>query len=195
MSETEYLLTEGSSSLRHEFVDGYVFEVSGSTQAHNLICGNLFYEIYGHLDGTGCRISMADLKVKIEEANSYYYPDIFVSCTELEPKSVFESKPVFIAEVLSPSTAQIDRREKLIAYGKIKGMKQYLIVFQDQQKIELFTKQDSNWELLVASGQEEFTLSSLCAKPLTLKVSSLYKGYNPPARVKEEQENYLFESN
>lgn len=190
MTEEEYLKAEEKATVRHEYVNGYVFAMSGSTDAHNLICGNIFYVIYGHLGNSPCRAYINDMKVRIQSATSYYYPDIMVSCEEFEPKSVFKNSPVLLIEVLSPSTAQIDKREKLMAYGKIDTVKEYVIVYQDRQRAELYSKtQVGQWEITEFVGGDDLLLKSLPGE-LSIPMSTIYKGYNPPTRVKEDESSY-----
>jgi len=191
MTEAEYLLAEETSTVRHEYVDGYLFEMTGATDAHNVICGNLFFVIYGHLEGSSCRAYINDMKVKIESAKSYYYPDIMVSCEQFEAKSVFKNAPVLLIEVLSPSTSQVDRREKLMAYGRVESVCEYLVVYQDRQRVELYCKdKNSDWELTVFSGTEDLVVKSLPCGEMLLSFSTIYKGYNPPLRVKEDEYSY-----
>jgi Uma2 family endonuclease len=191
ISEAEYLLAEESSTVRHEFVDGYVFAMSGSTDAHNIVSGNIFGFIHGHLRGGPCRAYTNDMKVKIESARSFYYPDVMVTCEQFQAKTVLKTEPVLLVEVLSPSTAAIDRREKLIAYQKIETLKEYLVVHQDRQQVELYRKEaDGQWSVIVLTAGDELVLESLPTGPISLPFTTIYEGYNPPSRVKEDELTY-----
>jgi len=194
MSEEEYLLADEKATVRHEYVDGHIFAMSGSTAAHNLICGNVFSVIHGHLRGGPCKAYMNEMRVRIASVRSYYYPDIMVSCEPFVANSVFNSEPLLLIEVLSPSTKQVDRREKLVAYQKIASLKEYAIVYQDRQQIEIYRRlSDLNWELLVLKGLEDLVLQSLPKGPLHVPFSSIYEGYDPPLRVKESPNPYHVE--
>jgi Uma2 family endonuclease len=188
MTEEEYLKAEAKATVRHEYVNGHVFAMTGATDAHNVICGNIFGSLYNRLSDTPCRPYINDMKVRIEQAESYYYPDIMVSCEPFEPKSVSKSKPVLIIEVLSPGTAAIDRREKLIAYKKIASLREYVLVYQNKQRVELYRRNsDGQWEFEVLTG-EDVSLESLPNGPFALPFSVIYKDYNPPLMVKESEE-------
>lgn len=191
VTEEEYLRTEASASVRHEYVDGNVFAMTGSTDAHNIICGNIFSLIHGFLHGSQCRAYINDMKVRIQAVRSFYYPDIMVSCEPFEPKSVFKISPVLLIEVLSPSTASIDRREKLAAYQKISSLKEYVIVYQDRQRVELYRREADGWELMILSSGEELLLEALPQGPLHLPFTTIYDGYDPPRRVKEPEISYV----
>jgi Uma2 family endonuclease len=196
VSEAEYLASEEHSQTRHEFVDGYVFAMSGGTQAHNLICTNIAAFLHTRLRGKGCRASVNDLKVKIESARSFYYPDVIVDCAEFNPRGLFAIRPTLIVEVLSPSTASIDRREKLMAYQKLASLKEYLIVYQDRQHVDLYRKDaDEEWLSFILHADDELVLESLPGGATPLPFATIYDGYDAPRRVKEEESDYsLFES-
>jgi Uma2 family endonuclease len=191
MTEEEYLLAEESASVRREYVDGHVFAMTGATDAHNLICGNVFALMHGYLRGTECRAYYNDMKVRIQSTTSFYYPDIMVSCEPFEAKNVFKSSPVLLLEVLSPSTKHIDRREKLVAYQKIASLREYVIVDQDRKKVEVYSRQlNREWEFTVVTGEQHLMLESLPNGPLSLSLSAIYEGYEPPSRVQESESSY-----
>jgi Uma2 family endonuclease len=194
LTEAEYLAMEEGAQTRHEFVDGYVFAMSGNTQAHQLICDNVQAFLRSKLAGGPCRAVSAGLRVHIAEANSYYYPDVIVECGEFDPKALLASKPVLLVEVLSPSTAQIDRREKLFAYRKISSLNEYLTIFQDRQQVELHRKSaDGNWTFTVLQAMDELILESLPTGAVLLPFSAIYHGYDAPRFVKEPEDSmYAF---
>jgi Uma2 family endonuclease len=186
----EYLEFEERSSVRHEYIDGQIFAMSGATEAHNVICGNLYALVHAHVRGTGCRASINDMKVHVKIARSFYYPDIMVTCEPFEAKSVFKDSPVLIVEVLSPSTKQVDRREKLVAYRQLASLKEYVIVHQDRQRIEIYRKDsDDQWEISTLVGVDELQLKSL-SKPVRIPVSAIYEDVVLTPFVEEPEEEY-----
>lgn len=195
MSESDYLASEQRAKSRHEFVGGYVFAMGGANQAHSIICSNLLILIQSSLKGTPCRTHMHDLKVQVKSKKAYYYPDILVSCEAIEPKSMFAKSPVLIVEVLSPSTAATDRREKLIAYQEILSLKEYMIVWQDRQKIELYRRAgNDHWEAFNLGGSDTLVLESLPCGTTEIAIVQIYDGLDTPMRVKEDEEAYEFSS-
>lgn len=191
MSEQDYLQAEEKSTVKHEYVDGYVFAMAGATQAHSIIGTNLVSAIRSHLRGTGCRVFANDMQVHIESTKTYYYPDVIVTCEPFDAKSVFISNPTLIIEILSHSTAAIDRREKLIAYRKIEHLKEYVIIYQDRKRVELYRKTDSHeWESLIIAGHDDLLLESLPSGDLRISLKTIYEDYDPPGRVKEEEGAY-----
>lgn len=131
------------------------------------------------------------MKVHAKSSRSYYYPDIMVTCEPFDAKSVFKSVPVLLVEILSPSTSAIDRREKLIAYRKIESLREYLIVHQDRQKVEIHRRtSESTWESIVLTAGDELLLESLPQGSVSLPFDVIYRGYDPPSMVKEVEDNY-----
>src|SRR5437868_3138632 len=116
----EYLKLEQTSEIRHEYLGGQVFAISGGSKQHNTITLNIASRIRSHLRGSSCSVFMADMKVRIQLANQnksiFYYPDVIVSCDPDDQDRFSLNYPCLIIEVLSPSTELTDRREKLVNY-------------------------------------------------------------------------------
>jgi Uma2 family endonuclease len=110
MTFEDYLDFEDATALRHELMDGNVFAMSGASDVHNLICTNLMLLIAGPLLGK-CQVFQGGMKLKVDHANSSdgFYPDVMVSCSATDRDKLFRKEPVLLIEVLSPSTARIDR--------------------------------------------------------------------------------------
>jgi Uma2 family endonuclease len=188
----EYLELEERSNVRHEYIDGQIFAMTGNTESHNVVCGNLYSLIHAHVRGTGCRAYINDMKVHVKVDHSFYYPDIMATCEPFEAKSVFKSLPVLIVEVLSPSTRQVDRREKLVAYRKLSSLREYVIVSQDRKQIEIHRKRsDWQWEIETLQGSDDLCLQSL-GEQLRIPVSAIYEDVVLPPLVEEPEEEYEF---
>ena len=93
-----------------------------------------------------CQVFGSDMKVYVETHNSFYYPDLSVCCDRSDRHELFLTRPCFIAEVLSPSTASIDRREKRASYATLESLREYLIVDQDRLRVELYRREGSGWQ-------------------------------------------------
>lgn len=148
LSEAEYLENEKSSAVRHEYLAGLVYAMAGASATHNIIAGNLFTRLRAHLRGGPCRTFISDMKVKIEAVDTFYYPDVLVACDPSDNADYFRTNPILIIEVSSPTTAVTDRREKLLAYQKILGLREYVLVAQDEISVQVY-RRDKNgrwWE-------------------------------------------------
>ncbi|MGR9052868.1 MAG: Uma2 family endonuclease, partial [Gammaproteobacteria bacterium] len=101
LTEQQYLEMEIGSSIRHEFVDGYVFAMTGASRVHNIIALNFASEFRRLLRGTPCYVYMSDVKLKIAHLHAYYYPDVMVGCGRDEDDEYALTQPGLIVEVLS----------------------------------------------------------------------------------------------
>lgn len=145
VSVKDYLDAERGSKTRHEFVAGEVYLMAGGSVRHNRICGNMYAALRSHMLDSECDVIITDVKIKTAD-DSFYYPDVFVSCDKTPKSEFYREEPVLIIEVTSPSTRQIDRREKLHAYQLMPSVQEYVIVEQDKLHIELHRRQpNGNW--------------------------------------------------
>lgn len=189
MSVEEYLRTEVFASVKREYVDGQVFVMSGANRKHNIIAGNIFTTLHAFLEGSPCRAFMEAFKAWVQEANCFYYPDVMVACDDAEDESVYTTEPILIVEVLSPSTAAIDRREKRINYMKILTLREYMIVHQRRRRVELYRRLPvGSWNLSVYGSGDSVSLESLPIGKLTISVDSIYRSTSTKDGALEDQE-------
>ena len=163
LSVEEYLAAERSADVRHEYVDGELFAMTGASRAHNAISLNIAAALLDHLRDGPCRVAIAGMKVRIESLNRFYYPDVVVSCNavEDEPDDYVETRPTLVVEVLSPSTAATDRREKRLGYQTLPSLQEYVLVHQDRVAIELFRRQGDLWTRAEHAAGERIALPSI----------------------------------
>lgn len=168
LDESDYLAGEALSSIRHEYLDGHVYAMAGAIKAHNLIAGNIFSRLRQHLRGSPCRAFIADMKVKVEASRAYYYPDVVVTCagqdTAASGPRDYLTAPALIVEVLSETTENIDRREKMRAYA---------LVDSRMAQAELYRKrEEGGWDQWIVTPGDSLTLDSVM---LDLTVAELYE--------------------
>lgn len=169
MTAAEYLEWERQQTERHEFYNGEVFLRAGGSRKHSLIGTNTSRAIGNVLSES--EVHGSDMRVHIEAAGCYVYPDVLVVCPPIEGEADdVVSNPVLVVEVLSPSTEDLDRGTKFGYYRQIPSLKDYLVISQDQQRVEHhFRPEDELWSLRDVEGLEEsLHLSSLdCDLPLS----------------------------
>ncbi len=157
-SVEEYLDLERTSETRHEYVAGELHAHAGGTRRHDVISGNIFALLWTTARGGRCRVHTADRLLRTPE-DTFYYPDVMVVCPpegeSEDDESLFEDSPCLVVEVTSPSTENIDRREKLLAYRSITSLREYLIVDQRELRIERHWRDESGrWWRAEAVGRE-----------------------------------------
>ncbi len=148
ISPEEYLEGERVSPIKHEYRRGHVYAMTGAKKPHIVISVNLASLLNNHLRESSCLVLSSDIKVQLEEANCYYYPDVAVTCDERDTSSTedFILYPSLIIEVLSPSTASFDRGDKFVDYQTASSLQEYVLITQSEIKIECFRlNAEGNW--------------------------------------------------
>jgi Uma2 family endonuclease len=143
LSEDDYLLQEAAAAIRHEFVGGEAHAMAGASERHNRIAGNVFYHLRSATRGKPCRAFMADMKLRIAETTTYYYPDAMLVCESSDDHPLYKHAPCLIAEVLSPATASVDLREKWLAYRNLPSLRYYLVVDSERVWARVFFRSDN----------------------------------------------------
>jgi Uma2 family endonuclease len=181
MTAAEFLAWDETQTIRHEFVGGEVFAMAGAGERHIVVAGNLFVALRAHLRGTPCRPLMNDMKLWVEQADSYFYPDLMVTCSELTAANQFvKTDARLVVEVLSPSTAAYDRGDKFASYRLLPSLAEYLLVDVDSRRCDLFRKRDTDglWVLHPSGPGAGVHLASV---GLTIPADALWADLEPPA--------------
>ncbi|PPD35823.1 MAG: hypothetical protein CTY19_01905 [Methylomonas sp.] len=130
-----YLASEMVSEIKHEYVDGQMYAMSGASRNHDRIALNLGAELRTHLRGKPCEPFTSDVKVKV--GKHFFYPDSMVVCDETDPHQYYSETPVLIVEVLSKSTRRRDETLKRRLYQTIPTLQEYVLIEQDIVDVEV----------------------------------------------------------
>jgi len=152
----EYLEGEQHSDIRHEYLAGRVYAMAGAGEKHNRISLNIAFHLRAAARGKECGVFISDMKVRVKQNDAFYYPDVMVTCDPLDTEPLHKQSPCLIVEVLSPATEAIDRREKLVAYRTLPSLRYYLLVAQDQRRVEIYQRDDDgkwHFEIVEIAGQ------------------------------------------
>lgn len=174
----DYLAIERNSPVKHEYLQGQLVAMAGSSKAHVIIVGNLSALLVNHLRGTGCLPYATDMKVRLPELNIFYYSDIAVTCDERDRTSSedFILHPKLIIEVLSDSTEAFDRGGKFADYKTVPELEEYVLIHQRQVLVERFERKSNNlWvpQIFRDGDTIEFkSIGFLCA------IATLYESTN-----------------
>lgn len=137
----DYLAMDDASQQRHEYVAGQVYLMTGGSEKHNRIAFNLARILADRLDGSPCQVFINDMKLHVRATDSVYYPDVFVCCgRSIATDNKVADDATLVIEVLSGSTSATDRREKLLAYRKLPGLRAYWMASQDEQRVEVHAR-------------------------------------------------------
>ena len=177
MTPEEYRAFEAASPVRHEFVGGRVYAMSGVKRAHSRISGIICTRLFVSADGSPCRVHRAAVKLQIGDV--YYYPDVMVACGPEPDDEYVEDAPCLVVEVLSASTRRTDLTEKADAYARVPSIGLYLAVDQRRRLVHVHHRDGADgWRVEMLAGEGGVALP--CPE-LTLTLDEIYRGLDLPA--------------
>lgn len=156
LTPEEYLTLEEASEIRHEYVEGEIYAMSGGTDAHSTISLNCAAILRAHGRGSGCRTFGPDMKAHLERLQVYYYPDVQVTCEPRDQQNIqFKQYARLIVEVLSKSTEAFDRGQKFENYQTLDSLQEYVLIDQYRPRVDCFRRTETGLWLLQGYGPGE----------------------------------------
>lgn len=158
MSVEEYLRLEEKSAQKHEYVGGFVYPLhgqAGASRSHALVSGNIFGVLYQDAMRAECRLYQSDMKLRVEDTTSFFYPDVMLVCDRNSGNQDAETSPCLLVEVLSPSTASHDRFGKYGVYIALPSLQTYLIVSQSERYVVEYQRTEGGWQMREHRGGGE----------------------------------------
>ena len=142
VSFEEYLAAEQAGGARHEWVGGFTYGMVGGTERHDTMIEALRDVLGPGARKAGCRRFTGNRLVRT--ASAAYYPDLLIVCGKAAD-TYYETDAALIVEVRSPSTADVDRREKAVAYLTLPSLHHYLLVDPYYRRVELAVRRGDGW--------------------------------------------------
>jgi len=163
LAPAEYLEQERDAEQRHEYLDGELVAMTGGSRRHNLMATRVARLLGNHLESGPCRVYQSDMKVRVERANRFYYPDVMVCCEALaeDADDYFETAPTLIVEVLSPGTASTDDGEKRINLQALPSLLEYLLLDPDRGHAVLYRRGGAFWTRTSLTPEDRIELASV----------------------------------
>ena len=176
LSPEDYLTIERKAEFKSEYIDGEIYAMSGASESHNVIAGNIITELNLQLRATDCRVYPSDMKVRLPDSSRFFYPDVSVICGK--PQFADDRKdvvlnPTLIVEVLSDSTESFDRGAKFQAYQEIPTLSEYVLVAQDKYLVEHYVRQPDGW--LYTKFKGAAAVLKLASLDCHLKLEDIYR--------------------
>jgi Uma2 family endonuclease len=175
MTLEEFLRWDDGTDTRYELIDGYPIAVAPPAEAHRILAVQLASRIDAALAGR--RPFNAQIEpgvVRPDRADSYYVPDIAVTCEPNEPGRQAMVDPILIVEILSPSTERTDRRLKLPVYQTMESVRETMLIDADSHHAELYRRENDRWGIQLVRGAEATLF--LASVDLQISMSELYEG-------------------
>lgn len=172
----EYLALEAVSNVKHEYLDGQIYAMAGGSPDHAALQAAVPSLLFAQLRAGRCRAHGSDLRVRVLATGLATYPDVTIVCgpREVDPEDKNAvTNPTLLVEVLSASTEDYDRGEKFAHYKHIPALHQYVLVSQDERRVEVWSRgPDGAWTSVVSRDGEVADLGSIGAR---LDVRELYE--------------------
>ena len=175
LSVQDYLDGEEVSDIKHEYIAGKVYAMSGGTMAHQRIARNFTRHAGNELAGKPCEPTNSDFKLRIHLGDelAFYYPDAMIVCETTPDDAHFTDSPAVILEVLSPSTRRDDEVQKYRDYLTVPSLKVYIIAEADFAKITIYRRDGDSF-----SGTILATVDATLDLPevgIAIPMSDLYR--------------------
>ena len=180
MTLEEFLRWDDGTDTRYELIDGFPVAMAPPAEAHRILAVRLVSRIDAALaTKRPCNAQIEPGVVRPDRADSYFVPDLAVTCEPNEPGRQAMVEPILVVEILSPRTERSDRRVKLPAYQKIESVREILMIDADSQHAELYRRENNHWGIELVRGAEAMLF--LVSIDLRIAMSELYEGIAIPA--------------
>ncbi len=178
----EYLERERAAPHKSEYYAGEIFAMAGASLTHNLLVASMIAALGARLRGMPCATFASDLRIECGPSRLFCYPDVSVICGSLQYRDAHQdvvTNPALIVEVLSASTEGYDRGAKFAQYRRLASLREYVLVSQDEARMEVFTRGgDGRWALTEAVGPD--AICPLASLDIALPLSEVYERVELP---------------
>ena len=188
MTVEEYFRFEEDSPIKHEYVAGEVYAMSGATARHDRIATNVLVRLSLVARSGPCDVFSDSMRVQAAH-DRYYYPDVTVVCTPVAESDIVVRDPCVVVEVTSLSTARIDRGEKLDAYRSIPTLRAYLVIDHRRRRVEQHSRDahSGEWRREEILGEGSVRVPCL---DLDLALGGIYERVELPSVGEPEAPDY-----
>lgn len=141
-----------------ELVAGSIVAMTNPTEDHEQIAGNIGAPLKLAMDPQGCRTYQGGIRIQRgDDARGLDKPrpDVVVRCGASTGRT-WITDPLVVVEVLSPSTIDIDRGDKLRFYKSLPTLRHIAVVYQDQARVEHYRRTEAGWDLETLTGLDDW---------------------------------------
>lgn len=191
MDVDAFLAWEAEQPEKHEFVGGEVFlrgcpavAFRDSPDRHVTLSGNVFAALREHLRGGPCRTFITNMKLRVEAADAFFYPDVMVTCDPQDRgREQYKQASLLVVEVLSPTTEAFERGAKFAAYRPLVSLQEYLMIDPANGAVELYRRDpEDHWVLYTHDPRDAVELRSV---GLTLEGGRIFEDAPPESPAGE----------
>jgi Uma2 family endonuclease len=136
---------------RWELLEGEPVLMAPPGERHQRVVWNIMRLLGPALEARGC-VPMPGLGILSDTVDDYApIPDVVVRCGP-PVAGGYAKDPVFVAEVLSPSSMTNDRGRKVDFYKSVESLRAFAVVYADEPRVEAWRRDGEGWAFRVASG-------------------------------------------
>ncbi len=184
---SEYRRLEEAADFRSEYRGGQIVAMAGGSFDHGAIAANLIGELRNRLKGRGCTVVGSDVAVRVDATSSYSYPDVSVVCgpPAFDPpgRRRVLTNPQVVVEVLSPSTAGLDRGDKFLDYIRLDSLQEYVLVDQARPRVNTFYRHPDGIWAVGPSAEGMDAAVTFRSLGVSVPLAEVYAGVTfPPLR-------------
>ncbi len=171
----EYFALSEAAEERYEFEYGELVAMGRTTDTHEDLAFNAKTILKRATRKKGCKVHQESVALEVEEKGKYYLPDVMLTCDERDHANRdIKRYPGLVIEVVSKSSVKRDRDEKFKAYFSLPSLKYYLLLSQDQVKVEVFEKREGQKGWIYDFFTEMTDVMELEQLDIQLKVGDIY---------------------
>jgi Uma2 family endonuclease len=171
VAEYQEWVAERPDEERWELIDGEPMLMAPPSERHQLIVANLLRHLASVARDRGGRAIPGIAALSDAMDTCAPIPDVMIRCGPMLRDS-YARDPVLVAEVLSPSTMSRDRDRKTDFYRSIASLQVFLIVYQDEPRIEAWRREaGGGWTKQARGPGETIDLPELGGR---LAVADIY---------------------
>lgn len=158
----------------YELIDGTPVLMGNPTEVHETIVMNIAGPLDAKMRPKGCRAYSGNMRVQATSdstSKNKFKPDVMVRCGPVSTNT-YATDPVVIVEVLSPSTMDKDRGDKLAFYKELPTVQHIVLAYSDQMRVEHYVRTEAGWECKVLPSPE--SVLELDAVDFSLDLDTVY---------------------
>jgi Uma2 family endonuclease len=159
---------------RYEWVGGEIVMMVDVSRGHALIVTRLVIALSATLDLD--RYEIVTSEFGVNTSGSRRYPDVLVEAASPDLKARTSEAPIFIAEVLSPSTRSADLTKKPAEYGELTSLQTYAVFSQDEPKVWVWQRRKAEFPEKPEHLEGRDAKLEIPALGATVALADIYRG-------------------
>ena len=167
MTVEEFLAWEQDQEWRHEFDGESIIEMNGESRQHNRLAWRLALILQVQVDLSKFEIITSGVQFRV--GNTVRYPDLIVA--PVADDAAFVADPVFLLEVISPSSGRQDTVVKPAQYIQCPSLRHYLVLRQREMAGVVWERDGERWTQTPLAGP---CVVSFAAIGATVQLADLY---------------------